>query len=69
MQFFRAEAIMPGKKAHVKKNIENAGMHGVHQQVAAGRKSAGQNEGQYMRDMKGRKGQFTAAGDSPLIKK
>jgi hypothetical protein len=63
---------MPGKKAHKNRIIQNAGMHGVHgvhQQAAQGRKSAGQNEGQYMRDMKGRKGQYTAAGDSPLIKK
>ena len=60
---------MPGKKAHVKKDIENAGMHGVHPPIAGARKSTGQNDGQYMRDMKGRRGQFTAAGDSPLIKK
>ncbi len=60
---------MPGKKAHVKKNIENAGMHGVHQSVAGSRKSTGQNDGQFMRDMKRRAGQFTAAGAPPLIKK
>jgi hypothetical protein len=60
---------MPGKKAHKSKIVENAGMHGVHKQAAQGRKSAAQTEGQYGRDMKGRKGQFTAAGDSPLIKK
>jgi hypothetical protein len=60
---------MPGKKAHKPKNVANAGMHGVHQQVAPGRKSAGQTSGQYERDPKGRKGQFTQAGDSPLIKK
>jgi hypothetical protein len=60
---------MPGKKAHKPRNVANAGMHGVHDQAAPGRKSTGQNDGQYMRDMKGRKGQFTAAGDSPLIKK
>jgi len=60
---------MPGKKAHIHKNTENAGMHGVHKQAAPGRKSTGQTEGQYARDTKGRKGQFTAAGDAPLIKK
>ena len=49
---------MPGKKAHVKKNIENAGMHGVHQPIAGTRKSTGQTDGQ-----------FTAAGAPPLIKK
>jgi hypothetical protein len=60
---------MPGKKAHVHKNTENAGMHGVHTQGARGRKSAGQTEGQFSKDPKGRKGQYSAAGDSPLIKK
>ena len=60
---------MPGKKAHKNRIIQNAGMHGVHQQAAQGRKSTGQTEGQFGRDMKGRKGQFSAAGDSPLIKK
>ena len=60
---------MPGKKAHKPKNVDNAGMHGVHDQAARGRKSAGQTEGQYGRDMKGRKGQFTGAGDAPLLKK
>lgn len=60
---------MPGKKAHLHKNIEGAGMKGVHKQAAPGRKSAGQNEGDYMRDPKGRKGQYTAAGDSPRMQK
>jgi hypothetical protein len=60
---------MPGKKAHINKIIENAGMHGVNKKAAPRRKSTGQNDGQYMRDTKGRKGQYTAAGDSPLIKK
>jgi hypothetical protein len=44
-------------------------MKGVHKQAAPGRKSTGQNDGQYMRDTKGRKGQYTAAGDAPLMKK
>ena len=60
---------MPGKKAHVKKNIENAGMHGAHQPIAGARKSTGRNDGEFMRDMKQRAGQFTAAGAPPLIKK
>ena len=60
---------MPGKKAHVKKNIENAGMHGVRQQIAGERTSTGRNDGQFMRDMKRRKGQFTAAGAPPMIQK
>ncbi len=44
-------------------------MKGVHTKASPGRKSAGQNDGQYMRDTKGRKGQYTAAGDAPLMKK
>ncbi len=64
-----AEVLMPGKKAHKPRDVQNSGMHGIHAQAAPGRKSTGQTEGQYGRDTKGRKGQFTAAGDSPLIKK
>jgi hypothetical protein len=60
---------MPGKKAHKPKDVENAGMHGVHQQVAPGRKSAGQTSGQFERDPKRRHGQYVGAGDAPLIKK
>jgi hypothetical protein len=63
------EALMPGKKAHVNRIVDNAGMHGIHRQAGKGRKSLGQTEGQSGRDPKGRKGQFGAAGDSPLIKK
>lgn len=63
------EVIMPGKKAHKPRIVENAGIHGVHQQAAQGRKSAAQTEGQSGRDMKGRKGQYGGAGDAPLIKK
>ena len=60
---------MPGKKAHKPRNTENAGLHGIHKQAGAARKSSGQTEGQFSRDGKGRKGQFAGAGDSPLIKK
>ena len=60
---------MPGKKAHKNRIVENAGMHGIHQQAAQGRKSAAQTEGQFGRDTKGRRGQFGGAGDAPLIKK
>jgi hypothetical protein len=35
----------------------------------AGKKSQGQTRGQYERDPKGRKGQYTGAGDSALVKK
>jgi len=44
-------------------------MHGVHQSIAGARKSTGQNDGQFMRNMKEKSGQFTAAGAPPLIKK
>jgi hypothetical protein len=69
MRLSPAEVLMPGKKAHKPRNVANAGMHDIHQQAAQGRKSGGQTVGQYGRDMKGRKGQFSAAGDAPLIKK
>jgi hypothetical protein len=60
---------MPGKKAHKPRDVENAGTHGIHQQVALGRKSAGQTSGQFERDPKRRHGQYAGAGDAPLIKK
>ena len=60
---------MRGKKAHKPRIVANAGSHGIHLQVGHSRKSAGQTEGQFGRDMKGRKGQFGTAGNSPLIKK
>jgi hypothetical protein len=60
---------MPGKKAHKPRLVENAGMHGVHNQMSRGRKSSGQTAGQFERDPKGRKGQYGQAGDAPLIKK
>jgi 5-methylcytosine-specific restriction endonuclease McrA len=65
----RAETIMPGKKAHKSRIVENAGMHGVHPRVASGRKSAGETEGQFGRDAKRRRGQYGTAGNSPLIQK
>ena len=43
-------------------NKESAG-------VGHARKSTGQTEGQFGRGMKGRKGQFTGAGDSSMTKK
>ena len=53
---------MPGKKAHHPR--ENA-----KKPAGANRKSSAQTEGQFGRDPKGRTGQFTAAGDPPLMKK
>jgi hypothetical protein len=58
---------MPGKKAHHPKNTGPAGTHGVNAKGKA-RKSTGQTEGQFGGDQKGRKGQFTGAGDSALTK-
>ncbi len=60
---------MPGKKAHKSRLVENAGMHSVHQAAGQARKSAGETEGQYARDLKGRRGQYMSAGNPPLIKK
>ena len=60
---------MPGKKAHKSKIVSNSGMHGVHEQAGQGRRSAQQTEGEFGRDTKGRKGQYSAAGDAPLMKK
>jgi hypothetical protein len=37
--------------------------------TAAGKKSEGQTRGQFERDPKGRKGQYTSAGDSALANK
>jgi hypothetical protein len=60
---------MLGKKAHKPRDVENAGLHGVHASGARHRKSAGQTEGQFARDAKGRRGQYGGAGNAPLIKK
>jgi len=58
---------MPGKKAHKPRDPGNAGTHQVHGGPGHARKSTGETEGQYARNK--RKGQFTGAGDAPLIKK
>ncbi len=60
---------MPGKKSHKSRIVKGAGNHGVRQPPARARKSAGETEGQYARDPKGRRGQYGAAGNAPLIKK
>lgn len=54
---------MPGKKAHKPRETSETAPGG------GGRKSAGQTEGHYERDPKRRKGQYTGAGEAPLIKK
>jgi len=46
-----------------------AGDHGIHSAPGSARKSTGETEGQYSRDGRGRKGQFTGAGDSSMTKK
>lgn len=40
-----------------------------HAPAQSGKKMTAQTRGQFERDPKGRKGQFTAAGDSPIVKK
>jgi 5-methylcytosine-specific restriction protein A len=62
------EATMPGKKAHKPRIVPNAGKHGV-QQPEHGRKSTGQTQGQYERDVKRRHGQYGGAGGPPLMMK
>jgi hypothetical protein len=63
-----AEVPMVGKKARRAKVLEGSGTHGVHGKPH-GRKSEGETPGQFTRDMKGRRGQFSGAGNPPLIKK
>jgi hypothetical protein len=60
---------MAGKKAHKPREQGEAGTHGIHTQGPGGRKSTGQTAGQFERDPKNRKGQFSGAGDPPLMKK
>jgi hypothetical protein len=60
---------MPGKKAHRRRDPGHVGLHGVGDPTAHGRKSAGQTQGQYERDVKRRHGQYGGAGDPPLMKK
>ena len=50
---------MPGKKAHKPRDVK------IDARSGPGRKSGAQTEGQYSRDIKRRKGQYTAAGDHP----
>src|SRR5689334_25113943 len=44
LRYDRREVVMAGKKGHVSKIVENAGMHGIHSKAARGRKSTGQTE-------------------------
>jgi hypothetical protein len=60
---------MPGKKAHQPRDPGKAGTHNVQQPPGRARKSSGQTEGQFGRDPKGRKGQFSGSGDAALNKK
>ena len=43
--------------------------HGTQHSAGPGRKSGGETQGQYERDPKRRTGQYTGAGDAPLMKK
>ena len=60
---------MPGKKAHKPRDVEKAGTHSIHGEAGSGRKNFGQTAGQYARAGKGRRGQFSGAGNPGLIKK
>jgi hypothetical protein len=61
---------MPSKKAHKPRNFERDPLtKTVNTKVGGARKSDAQTPGQYGRDPKRRTGQYTAAGDPPLIKK
>ena len=57
---------MPGKKAH---KPRDPGMAGGAKAKGNGRKSAAQTEGHFERDPKKRTGQFTGAGEPPMMKK
>jgi hypothetical protein len=58
---------MPGKKAHKPRDPGNVGNHKVHGGPGRARKSTGETEGQFARTTNG--GQFTGAGEPPLMKK
>ncbi len=60
---------MPKKRSRKAQKAAGAGAHGIHNQTALSRKRVGQTQGQFAKDPKGRKGQFSGAGDSPLTKK
>jgi len=59
---------MPGKKAHHPRDPKDSDTLGI-RQSGRGRKSTGQTEGQFARDPKGSRGQYTGAGGSSLVKK
>jgi hypothetical protein len=52
-----------------RRRLESVGLHRVHKQIGHGRKSTGETEGQFARDLKGRRGQYGGAGNPPLIVK
>jgi len=58
---------MPGKKAHKPRETGNAAKFPVPK--GGGRKSAAQTPGQYVQDPKRRLGQYSGAGEPPLMKK
>ena len=60
---------MAGKKAHKPRVMKAGGTHDAHVHADPPRKSSGETVGQYARDPKGRKGQYSGAGNSPVIKK
>jgi len=51
------------------RSVSNAGSHNMHPPAGRSHKNDAQTAGENARDLKGRKGQYGAAGDSPLTKK
>jgi hypothetical protein len=59
----------PGKKAHKPRDVDTAQMPTGHGRAGQKHKNVGQTAGEFSRDPKRRTGQFSAAGDPPLMKK
>jgi hypothetical protein len=57
---------MPGKKAHIHKEVEGVGSHGIHPPSGVIRKIDGQLRG---RSQSRKRGQFGGSGTPPMIKK
>ncbi len=60
---------MQAKKTRRLQNTGKNGTHNAKMATAPGRKSTGETEGRFARDPKGRTGQYSGAGNPPLLKK
>jgi 5-methylcytosine-specific restriction enzyme A len=69
VQQVAAEVVMPGKKAHKPRDVQGAGTKGTKKQAGHARGSSAQTEGQFSGDGMGRRGQYTGAGEAPIMKK